>query len=1085
MMKILILMDELVDNILEQVSQLPEKPTELELSIWETGLYRPNDVGRGQFIHLLKSIGKMAGVKKPLPEIILTVSQNMPNSANKTLRVRMTDKMDLRNFCQNEKLPEGAAVETKIKHTKTDIFEYGLRLRISTELPLSDRKAAERLVSDRSTKKTYRHAKRYSILLNSLINVDFSVVRQYEGVDLHTSGVLSSQTPEVYEVEFELVNLTNETKSATSKLLTDLLTLTQGNIFLEPRSQLLAATNEYIKFYHQTFFIPSTQQLKEFTYQSRIDAVKYYIAPDISAITKDYLSSGVMTSQEYYVTDKADGLRMLMFITKTGRCYLIGKGSIKILKRDGYRHTERILNVYPTGLTIPLTLKPTIDLSMNRTGYLWQEFLHSGLSVENTELRDPTEKELTTWGITESEWKADNNKLQRLQFNDLFSSKNDYSSSLLDGEVLKSGQHYWFLAFDLIVLGGVKLCNFSFIERYNIFRGNFSYQDSDVSNIGRSISIHNKRFHLYSEGDNKVSSKFKPFIDGLSYKDGHGNIVPKDSPKLHLIEFSNHPVGQYVLDGLVFQPSRGKESFYPDPSNDFKHIPLWDSVKKFKPRPMDTVDLKLKGQSRVIQHKNPHTGTSTSCVPMEGLYGKRNKVSTYPVFVPYVDGVMRAENLDAVMEGDIVECRLEEANGRYWWTPTKPRYDKAYPNGEYAYDIIINTLTKNMVTFHNLSEVKGGYGATDLPISKVNRCITNHFAYRQALLSVESNKVSVLNLGSGSAKNAMAWVLLAKDHKINVTLRGLDKEPAEINQAIGRIIDRSGFNYNKSLCKYYIPVDNNTYKVASFITPLHQNIDLNMDGWNLSQPGQFDTISCIFAIHHAFASEEAFHQLMENVSRNLRVGGRFVGAYMKGAEVRAKASIGKKTLELNYAGWSIKQVGKWDPDAPFGRKISVALDGLYSNNEEFLIDLDDYRILEIMRQYGLQWEISLHRKFTDFLDEHGTINENSQFIEKARQIYKNITRSNSPESTAQVMWLNLHRTFCLVKINESKVLPRSKKTSDVRTQSEKEKTIRDLQKTIKIPNIDNVSKPSILSTKPTPKQSPLKPLPKLPSLPKK
>ena len=44
-----------------------------------------------------------------------------------------------------------------------------------------------------------------------------------------------------------------------------------------------------------------------------------------------------------------------------------------------------------------------------------------------------------------------------------------------------------------------------------------------------------------------------------------------------------------------------------------------------------------------------------------------------------------------------------------------------------------------------------------------------------------------------------------------------------------------------------------------------------------AQPGFFDNVSMQFCMHYAFESASKVRMMLENVTRYLRVGGRFVG----------------------------------------------------------------------------------------------------------------------------------------------------------------------------------------------------------------
>lgn len=117
----------------------------------------------------------------------------------------------------------------------------------------------------------------------------------------------------------------------------------------------------------------------------------------------------------------------------------------------------------------------------------------------------------------------------------------------------------------------------------------------------------------------------------------------------------------------------------------------------------------------------------------------------------------------------------------------------------------------------------------------------------------------------------------------------------------------------------------------------------------------FDAISCQFAIHYFFKSADTLDTFANNVARNLRPGGRFVGTCMDGARVSQKlaglpqgADLQGKTSSGELI-WSIRRL--YADNADKHRSIGVYLESIDTYNVEYLVDY--HALEECMQRVGL------------------------------------------------------------------------------------------------------------------------------------
>lgn len=104
-----------------------------------------------------------------------------------------------------------------------------------------------------------------------------------------------------------------------------------------------------------------------------------------------------------------------------------------------------------------------------------------------------------------------------------------------------------------------------------------------------------------------------------------------------------------------------------------------------------------------------------------------------------------------------------------------------------------------------------------------------------------------------------------------------------------------------------------------------------------------DVVSCQFAIHYFFCSQEHLSTFCENVARVIKPGGYFIGTCMDGriVENRLKDSDGimEGVIDGNLV-WRIKRMYDPNETSRVSRKISVFLETINQALEECIVDMD-------------------------------------------------------------------------------------------------------------------------------------------------
>jgi hypothetical protein len=190
----------------------------------------------------------------------------------------------------DEKSPQKKVYVKKTKIKKYDVYDFDMRLSLSKETPLME-EDPQVLQAIGEEPQMIRYKTRTSFML-PLGRIDLTIVKT------------GQDTAQTYEVEVEVSNPNDEYLIS---LLTVMLQIRQSNYYVIPNSEKRKVLYEYRNMVGSNYFIgaqPETLQR--------------------NALNK-------MSKEQYAVTDKADGQRMLMFVNSKGAIYLIDDNLGKVL----------------------------------------------------------------------------------------------------------------------------------------------------------------------------------------------------------------------------------------------------------------------------------------------------------------------------------------------------------------------------------------------------------------------------------------------------------------------------------------------------------------------------------------------------------------------------------------------------------------------------------------------------------------------------------------------------------------------------------------------------------------------------------
>lgn len=163
-----------------------------------------------------------------------------------------------------------------------------------------------------------------------------------------------------------------------------------------------------------------------------------------------------------------------------------------------------------------------------------------------------------------------------------------------------------------------------------------------------------------------------------------------------------------------------------------------------------------------------------------------------------------------------------------------------------------------------------------------------------------------------------------------------------VKQVVGYDINEDSIIEAKSrLLKYNVDFQN---KVKLNVLDLSKNV--------IKGNQEFDVVSCMFALHYFFESEQTFNTIVESIRINLKTGGVFLCTIFDGELVKKRL-----TLPFNdQEHFNIKLIHQ--TSSPFGNAINVSIkdntetntNANYNPDTEFVVNYTDF--VTLMKSNG-------------------------------------------------------------------------------------------------------------------------------------
>lgn len=378
---------------------------------------------------------------------------------------------------------------------------------------------------------------------------------------------------------------------------------------------------------------------------------------------------------------------------------------------------------------------------------------------------------------------------------------------------------------------------------------------------------------------------------------------------------------------------------------------------------------------------------------------------------------VRAENKDKIETNTIVEFRYDIVEKR--WIPIRLRTDKTRIYNKGIYDKTANSLQvaldtwdtiHNMISAEtiigngekiddaihedNVLETDDTYYERSVPFDKISSgmllfhmLIKSHLYNKPALFKNAYNKSTrgtLLEMACGQAGDLINWkysnyqfilgIDLVKNNIYSTKgsyakLIMAHQQQLNYNQKKGRNFSLPDMAFAVGDCTMNIKtgeaaIDPESRELLKLVmNPIENKKNLQLYERSLvgKAKDKFNAISCMFAIHYFFESENKLNQFLANVSDNLQKDGLFFATFMDGSSVEAKLNKKKKNNriegkkdfdEYSIPVWAISK--NYTNEEFYNKKINVFIENTQKFIAEFLVDFNF--LVKKAKEFNLELE---------------------------------------------------------------------------------------------------------------------------------
>jgi SAM-dependent methyltransferase len=735
-------------------------------------------------------------------------------------------------------------------------------------------------------------------------------------------------------------------------------------------AKLVANLGIIIQAIQENPFIISQKEKSDFRgeYKLLMNSVRF-MAPqpttlELKHVTRKNYSdykSVLSIRRNYCVTDKADGERNLLMVLKDSRVYLINrKNEIKSLGCN----LPGLANTIMDGEYIK-TDKDGKNMIMFA---VFDVYFHNGEDLRER-IFNRTQDEVLENTIKTSRY-----------------------------EVLKT------IFDDIVVESEVDIM----ITRKKFYFG-------DVVDYDASVDKEIIRLETELKALDETGSDLVKYIDTLKAD----NAIFEEARKVYKKDYV------YKIDGLIFTPINRVPGESYDYGQKTKFDGRWFSQFKWKPPEENTIDFQIvyrkdpdnknkdliryvSRNDEAVSYKtvvlnvgyNPENHSSVnSCRVLNEELTFREGYHSVPfqptnpyiknielAYIPLLNGIPYCENRNIITNESIVEFSYDATLGEgFCWKPMRVRNVNT-PNDFITainnWRTLHNPISATMISSGDIPDNDEVYyfktkDRKDLPTKSL---ADFHSFVKKNLITSQSKKAkSLLDLCCGKCGDLNHWLDSKLDSIVSLDINRDNLENTN-NGACNRVLkamtdNNRGHNLLKNILLIWGDVSKElaTGSAAKddlnkfYLDVIYANVDksdvensklLRFYGIGLKL---YDMISCQFSIHYFFENIPKLEMFLENVSKNLKPGGKFIGTCLNGQKVYELLRDEDTVYELKNDEILWKIIKKYEVGADFrndetsvGYPIDVYINSIGKTTTEWLVNFEYLRLKAA--EYGLELE---------------------------------------------------------------------------------------------------------------------------------
>lgn len=955
-----------------------------------------------------------------------------------------TDKIDAVNyrFIKKTKAKEGSEI---IPPVDFDDFNFRLSYQKESLIPQTSDVAQAIISTWENEKKIFRHINRTTLVHDDYpFHIDLSVVKESHRKDGHPILEYSFKSAKVsecepkYEIEIEVDNskVGAGTRFRSGIVLADYLRTgiklvlagIQGTNFPVSYEELFKIKQQYYYLLHPEEKMKRLAAAKSSGSKSRHADIEeiiesgvtinltpnHFIGPssytlqilNIAPINEDCTTPNIRN--HYSVTDKADGMRKMLYVAPNGRIYLINT-NMEFEFTGAVSREEKIYNTLVDGEHILhnkrgdyINLFAAFDIYfLNSSDVRHNAFIN--LAVEEQDVARLREE------IEEEPEDAEERRRMRATAS---RREQERKSELEAGESLR----------------GVRKGNQE--SRLELLKQTLRYMSAQsvISGEVVPIRITSKRFEVAtSEKDifacssliirGQKSGVFEYNVDGLIYTPVHTGVGSNKmgvAGPLHKVtwdmSFKWKPLNQNTIDFLI--TTKKDKSLKEFVGNIFESG--IDTLKSEQLQQYKTIILRVGYDERKHGYINPCAAIIEDNIPRAGdvdLEDGYKPVPFYPTN-PYdpeacicniplredENGVLQmfTKNEEIFDDETIVEFSYDATRPKHWrWVAERVRYDKTaeYKRGIKNYGNAYHVANNNWYSIHNpISEemISTGQNIPDEladddvyynrgsgdNLTRAMRDFHNLYVKKMLITKTAAKGNTLIDYAVGKAGDFPKWI----DAHLSFVF-GIDLSKDNIENRVDGACARF-LNYRKKFrsMPYALFVNGDssaniksgdavfTEKGKQIVHALfnegpkdegalgkgvYRQYGKASDGFNIS--------SCQFALHYFFENIEKLNSFIKNLSQCTKVDGYFIGGCYDGLTMfnALRSTPRGNSIALNIEGAKIWEVTKdysqttLDDDiSSVGYAINVYQDSINKTIKEYLVNFTYFT--QLMDSYGFQ-----------------------------------------------------------------------------------------------------------------------------------